>query len=165
MLRRLVLAGHPQGSKELAGSGTRIASISGLRGVVGDGLDPSVAVEFAAAYAGGCKPGPIVLGHDGRVSAAVFAAAVESSITATGHDVLFAGPTATPTIGWLVRDLEAAGGIQISASHNPAKYNGLKFFQRGGHGAQPSAGPGDARSLAEARVSLGELGFARPQVA
>jgi phosphomannomutase len=131
---------HPQGSRELAGSGTRIASISGLRGVVGDGLDPSVAVEFAAAYAGGCKPGPIVLGHDGRVSSTVFAAAVESSIMATGHDVLFTGPTATPTIGWLVRELEAAGGIQISASHNPAQYNGLKFFQRAGMVLSPSQG-------------------------
>ena len=132
--------GHPQGSRELAGSGTRIASISGLRGVVGDGLDPSVAVEFAAAYAGGCKPGPIVVGHDGRVSSAVFAAAVESSVTATGHDVLFAGPTATPTIGWLVRELEAAGGIQISASHNPPQYNGLKFFQRAGMVLSPAQG-------------------------
>ena len=122
----------PRGSRELAGSGTTIASISGLRGVVGDGLDPSVAVEFAAAYVGGCKPGPIVLGHDARVSSSVFTAAVCSSIMATGHDVLYAGPAATPTIGWLVSHLEAAGGIQISASHNPARYNGLKFFQRSG---------------------------------
>ena len=124
----------------MAGSGTRIASISGLRGVVGDGLDPSVAVEFAAAYAGGCKPGPIVVGHDGRVSSPVFSAAVQASITATGHDVLFAGPTATPTIGWLVRDLGAAGGIQISASHNPPNYNGLKFFQRAGMVLSPAQG-------------------------
>ena len=100
--------------------------------MVGDGLDPSVAVEFAAAYAGGCEAGPIVLGHDGRVSSAVFSAAVESSVMATGHDVLCAGPAATPTVGWLVRERQAAGGIQISASHNPAQYNGLKFFQRAG---------------------------------
>jgi phosphomannomutase len=132
--------GVPQGSRELAGSGTRITSISGLRGVVGDGLDPSVAVEFAAAYAAGCEAGPIVLGHDGRVSSAVFAAAVESSVMATGHDVLCAGPTATPTIGWLVRQWEACGGIQISASHNPAHYNGLKFFQRAGMVLSPKQG-------------------------
>ncbi len=124
----------------MGGSGTRIASISGLRGVVGDGLDPSVAVEFAAAYAGGCKPGPIVLGHDGRVSAAVFSAAVQASVAATGHDVIFAGPVATPTIGWLVRDSGAAGGIQISASHNPPNYNGLKFFQRAGMVLSPAQG-------------------------
>jgi phosphomannomutase len=100
--------------------------------VVGDGLDPATAVEFAAAYASDCKPGPIVVGHDGRVSSSVFAAAVEAGVTATGHDALLAGPAATPTIGWLVREGRSAGGIQISASHNPPQYNGLKFFQRGG---------------------------------
>ena len=50
----------------MGGAGTRIASISGLRGVVGDGLDPLVASEFAAAYASQCEPGPIAVGHDGR---------------------------------------------------------------------------------------------------
>jgi len=99
---------------------------------VGDGLDPAVVTEFAAAYASECDAGPIVVGHDGRVSARLFSAAVEAGVTATGHDVVFAGATATPTIGILVRELQAAGGIQISASHNPPKYNGLKFFQRAG---------------------------------
>ncbi len=116
----------------MSGTGTRIASISGLRGVVGDGLDPATVVEFAAAYASQCEPGPIVVGHDGRVSSAVFASAVEAGVTATGHDALLAGPAATPTLGWLVREGRSAGGIQISASHNPPRYNGLKFFQQGG---------------------------------
>jgi phosphomannomutase len=116
----------------VSGSFTRIASISGLRGIVGAGIDPVVAAEFAAAYASECEEGAIVVGHDGRVSAPVFAAAVEAGITATGHDVIMVGATATPTIGVLVRDQNAAGGIQISASHNPPNYNGLKFFQRAG---------------------------------
>ena len=72
-------------------SGTRIASVSGLRGVVGDGLDPAIVVEFAAAYASGCGPGPIVVGHDGRVSAPVFVPAVLAGVTATGRDVLLVG--------------------------------------------------------------------------
>lgn len=110
-------------------AGTRIASISGLRGIVGDGLDPAAVVEFVAAYATGCGPGPIVVGHDGRSSAPVFVHAVLAGLTAAGRDVLLAGPAATPTIGVLVRDLGAAGGVQISASHNPPEYNGLKFFQ------------------------------------
>jgi phosphomannomutase len=91
-----------------------------------------VAAEFAAAYASECSAGPIVVGHDGRVSAPIFSAAVEAAVRATGHDVLMAGATATPTIGVLVRDHGAAGGIQISASHNPPTYNGLKFFQKAG---------------------------------
>ena len=86
-------------------------------------------VEFAAAYAAGCASGPIVVGHDGRVSAPVFVPAVLAGVTATGRDALLVGAAATPTLGRLVRDQGAAGGIQISASHNPPKYNGLKFFQ------------------------------------
>src|SRR5262249_3312592 len=100
-------------------SGTRIASISGLRGVVGDGLDPPTAAEFAAAYASGCEPGPIAIGHDGRRSAAVFAAAVEAGVTATGHDALLLGPTATPTIGRFVRESGLAVGVPLSASPHP----------------------------------------------
>ncbi len=121
-------------------SGTRIASVSGVRGIVGNGLDPSIAVEFAAAYACGCEPGPIVVGHDGRASAPVFMRAVHAGILATGHDVLDAGPTATPTLGRLVRDLGAAGGVQISASHNPPTYNGVKFFQSEGMVLSPAKG-------------------------
>ena len=111
---------------------TRIASISGLRGVVGDGFDPPGASEFAASYAAGCAPGPIVIGHDGRASAGVFLAAVVAGVTGTGHDAWVAGPAATPTIGVLIRERGAAGAIQISASHNPPEYNGLKCFDPAG---------------------------------
>ncbi|MFO0954072.1 MAG: phosphoglucosamine mutase [Isosphaeraceae bacterium] len=121
-------------------SGTRIASVSGLRGVVGNGIDPSVAAEFAAAYASTCGPGPVLIGHDGRVSAHVFLPAVVSGVTATGHDALVVGPAATPTLGFLVRTRGAAGGVQISASHNPPQYNGLKFFQPEGMVLSPAAG-------------------------
>ena len=116
----------------MSGKETRIASISGLRGLVGNGLDPATVVEFAAAYASECESGPIAVGHDGRRSADVFAAAVQAGVTATGHDAVLLGPVATPTIGRLVRENRLSGGIQISASHNPPQYNGLKFFQREG---------------------------------
>lgn len=118
----------------------RIASISGLRGIVGRGLDPAVAVEFAAAYARGRAPGPIVVGHDGRCSAEVFSAAVAAGIAATGRDALLAGPTATPTLGFLIHEQGFAGGVQISASHNPPEYNGLKFFQPRGMVLDAEAG-------------------------
>lgn len=120
--------------------GTRIASISGLRGVVGDGLDPAAVVEFAAAYAAGCEAGPIVVGHDGRPTAPVFLHAVLAGVTAAGRDALLAGAASTPTMGVLVRDLGAAGGVQVSASHNPPEYNGLKFFQPAGMVLGPAAG-------------------------
>jgi len=144
------------GGGNMGGGGTRIASISGLRGVVGDGLDPPTVAEFAAAYAGRCDPGPIAIGHDGRLSAAVFAAAVEAAVMATGHDAIRLGPVATPTIGCLVRESGYSGGIQISASHNPPQYNGLKFFQRGGM----VLGADQGRALLE-RWQRRELGWAR----
>jgi phosphomannomutase len=136
-------------------AGTRIASVSGLRGIVGDGLDPIVVIEFAAAYASGLGPGPVIVGHDGRVSAHVFEAAVVSAIAATGHDVLRAGPVATPTIGRLVRERGAAGGVQISASHNPPTYNGMKMFQPAGMVLDADQG----RDLLE-RLGRGEFHWA-----
>jgi len=65
---------------------------------------------------------------------------VVAGVTATGRDALVVGATATPTLGRLVRDQRAAGGIQISASHNPPQYNGLKFFQPEGMVLSPGAG-------------------------
>ena len=62
----------------------------------------------------------------------VFAAAVEAGVMATGHDVLFAGPTATPTIGWLVRRPGGCRRHPDLGFAQSAQYNGLKFFQRAG---------------------------------
>jgi phosphomannomutase len=121
-------------------SETRIASISGLRGLVGQGLDPVVVVEFAAAYASQCEPGDIVLAHDGRISAPVFFPAIVAGVTATGRNALVAGAASTPTVGILVRERKAVGGIQLSASHNPPQYNGLKFFQPRGMVLSPDQG-------------------------
>jgi phosphomannomutase len=122
-------------------SGTFIASVSGLRGVLGDGLPLSSVLEYAAAYAAECHgSGPVIVGHDGRVSAPVMAQAVLAGLTACGKDVLFAGPIATPTLGHLVRAGGYPGGVQISASHNPPEYNGLKFFQPDGMVLSPAQG-------------------------
>jgi phosphomannomutase len=121
-------------------SGTRIASVSGLRGIVGDGLGPDDIVRFAAAYAAECGPGPIYVGHDGRRTAPLLRHAVFAGLTGSGRQVLDLGPAATPTVGVMVASGGAAGGVQISASHNPPEYNGLKFFQPGGMVLGPAAG-------------------------
>ncbi|WP_152053597.1 phosphoglucosamine mutase [Tautonia marina] len=118
--------------------GTRIASISGLRGIIGDGLDPVDVTAFAAAYAAevvarsGKEAPTILVGHDGRRSAEMMLGAVLSGLSASGCHAQSLGPTPTPTVGFLVREQGADGGIQISASHNPSEYNGLKFFQASG---------------------------------
>lgn len=105
-----------------------IVSVSGLRGVVGTSLTPVVAARYAAAFAAGLPAGPVVVGRDGRESGPLLAAAITTALQVHGRDVIDCGIAATPTVGIVVREERAAGGIQISASHNPAKYNGMKLF-------------------------------------
>lgn len=107
--------------------------------MVGDGFDPIAAVEFAAAYADLIDSPTILVGHDGRASASTFERIVAGAIAATGRDVELCGPIATPSLGFLARKRNL-GAIQISASHNPAEYNGLKFFRSAGMVLSPAAG-------------------------
>jgi phosphomannomutase len=117
-----------------------IVSVSGLRGVMGSSLTAEVASRYAAAFAAGLPPGPIVIGRDGRESGPLLAAAITATLRSLGRDVLDCGVAATPTVGIVVREEQAAGGIQISASHNPAKYNGLKLFSAAGRVLPAAAG-------------------------
>lgn len=107
---------------------TRILSISGLRGIIGDGLDPLYAAEFAAALGTMYSGGKVVVSRDGRSTGSIMYHAVVSGLLATGCNVLDAGIATTPTCGVLVRHHNAAGGVQITASHNPIEWNGLKPF-------------------------------------
>ncbi|NOY29209.1 MAG: phosphoglucosamine mutase [Planctomycetes bacterium] len=109
-----------------------IISVSGLRGIVGDTLTPEVAIRYGAAYAATLPAGPVVVTRDGRHTGPMVARAVQSALMASGHTCLDAGIAATPTTGVLVRHHGAVGGVQISASHNPAEYNGLKLFDHTG---------------------------------
>jgi phosphomannomutase len=117
-----------------------IISVSGLRGVVGKSLTPEVAVRYSTAFAQGLPAGAVLIGRDGRESGPMLAAALTAGLTALGRDVIDAGVVATPTLGVLVKDRKAAGGIQISASHNPAQYNGLKLFSAEGRVLPAKAG-------------------------
>jgi phosphomannomutase len=129
-----------------------IISISGVRGRVDDELTPHVAMRYANVLAGTLHTGlivnepegprripplrssvalrdrPMVLGRDGRRSGHMLAAAAAAGLCAAGRDVVDAGVAATPTLGVLVSSLGAAGGLQVTASHNPQEYNGLKGF-------------------------------------
>ena len=105
-----------------------IISVSGLRGVIGESLSPIGAMEYVVAFASTLSDGPVVVTRDGRSSGPMLAEAIQAALNAMGHDVLYGDVAATPTTGVLVRQLNAAGGIQISASHNPPEYNGIKLF-------------------------------------
>jgi phosphomannomutase len=109
-----------------------MVSISGLRGVVGDSLTPETVVRYAGAFAEYAGRGPIVIGRDGRASGGAIAHLVSSTLLAMGSDVIALGVVPTPTVALAVEHLGAAGGIAITASHNPMEWNGLKFLSRTG---------------------------------
>jgi phosphomannomutase len=105
-----------------------IVSVSGIRGVVGKSLTPQTATAFAMALASQNARGRIVVCRDGRPSGLALRHAVLAGLMASGCDVVDIGIAPTPTCGVAIRGLNAAGGIQITASHNPAPWNGLKLF-------------------------------------
>lgn len=117
-----------------------IISVSGLRGIVGETLTPEVAVRYIAAFAASLPPGPIVVARDGRTTGPMLAQAVQAALAASGRNSLYLDVAATPTVGVMVRHLKAAGGVQISASHNPPPYNGIKLFDAGGRVVPAAAG-------------------------
>lgn len=117
-----------------------IISVSGLRGIVGESLTPDVAIRYAIAFAAGLPAGPVVLARDGRPTGRMLTDLVRGALNAAGRDVIDADIAATPTLGVLVRRYRAAGGIQVSASHNPAEYNGMKLFSAAGQVLTASAG-------------------------
>lgn len=109
-----------------------IISVSGLRGVIGETLTPEIASRYVAAFASTLPPGRVLVTRDGRATGPMIGDAVRAGVAAAGRDVLDAGVAATPTAGVLVQSEECVGGVQISASHNPPEYNGIKLF--GGDG-------------------------------
>jgi len=114
------------------GSTLRI-SPAGLRGIVGHGLTAAHVLDFAAAFATFLEsPGPVVIGRDPRVSSVMMREGVTGALLAAGHEVIDLGIVPTPVIQHSIRRLDALGGVSIGASHNPAEWNALKFFTRGG---------------------------------
>ncbi|MDF1843197.1 MAG: phosphoglucosamine mutase [Rubripirellula sp.] len=119
-----------------------IISVSGLRGIIGTTLTPVIAGKFVAAFSKQLPSGPILIGRDGRSSGPMLKQAIIASLTASGRDCVDMDVAATPTVGVLVRKRGAAGAVQISASHNPPPYNGIKLF--GGAGRVLDAKTGSA---------------------
>ncbi|MEQ8838444.1 MAG: phosphoglucosamine mutase, partial [Lacipirellulaceae bacterium] len=109
-----------------------IISVSGLRGIVGESLTPDVVTRYVSAFAATLPKGSVVLTRDGRTTGSMVAELVRGTLSAAGCDVLDGDVAATPTTGVLVKSLGAVGGVQISASHNPPEYNGLKLFNAEG---------------------------------
>ena len=114
-----------------------IASVSGIRGIIGDNLTPQNIIIFTSAFAEYCKRyfrsrSKIIVGRDGRLHGDLIANIVISNLTLCGFEVINIGIAPTPTVQIATEDLKCAGGISITASHNPQIWNGLKFLNPDG---------------------------------
>lgn len=119
----------------------RLFGTDGVRGLANRDITAESAMSLAQAAAlvlgeesrsRGKKP-VAVIGRDPRISGEFLAAAISAGLASSGVDVFDAGVLPTPATAFLTADLEADFGVMISASHNPAPDNGIKFFSRGGH--------------------------------
>lgn len=114
---------------------SRLFGTDGVRGVANSELTPELVFrlgEAAGHFLAQEGKGRIVVGRDTRRSGHMLEAALVSGITSSGADAFLLGVIPTPAVAHLVRELEADGGVVISASHNPPEYNGIKFFSRNG---------------------------------
>jgi phosphomannomutase len=103
-------------------------SISGVRGVVGESLTPTLLTRFAQAFGTYVGARTIVIGRDPRTSGEMVKQAVIAGLLSSGCRIVDIGMCPVPTIQLLVRHHRAHGGIAITASHNPAEWNALKFI-------------------------------------
>lgn len=108
----------------------------GVRGLANSELSPELAFKLGLAVGSmHKKPGTksaIVVGRDSRISGTMLESALVAGICSSGIDVLSAGIVPTPAVAYLARTLDACAGAVISASHNPAPDNGIKFFNHQG---------------------------------
>jgi phosphoglucosamine mutase len=116
---------------------TKLFGTDGIRGVVGQWpLEPDFVLHLGQAA--GCvirgerREASVVIGRDTRQSGAMLQEALDAGLMSAGVHVIDLGVAPTPGVAWLVRHMEADAGVVISASHNPADQNGIKFFNRDG---------------------------------
>lgn len=116
---------------------TLMVSISGIRGLIGDGLEPEVLVKYTTAYADFIGQGKVIVGRDSRISGEMVKSIVIGTLLAKGIDVVDIGICPTPTVQYIVKTEKANGGIALSASHNPNEWNALKLLNSTGQFMTP----------------------------
>lgn len=119
------------------GSIGRLFGTDGVRGIANGDLTPELVFRLGRAGASllseGRRRARILIGRDTRLSGPVLEAALAAGIASAGADAVAVGVIPTPAVAALVRRRGVAGGVMISASHNPAEYNGIKFFGSDGY--------------------------------
>ncbi|UCB44669.1 MAG: phosphoglucosamine mutase [Spirochaetota bacterium] len=111
-----------------------MVSVSGIRGIIGESLTPEVIMNYVISFIKilGKDKGALMIGRDTRGSGKSIEKIIEGIVTSLGYDVINIGVAPTPTILLCTRKLGCIGGIAITASHNPAEWNALKFCNEKG---------------------------------
>lgn len=107
-------------------------SVSGVRGIVGESFTPDLAVDFSASFGRYVGGGKVVVGRDTRTTGNILENAVIAGLLSVGCQPIVLGIVPTPTVQIMVNNIHANGGIAITASHNPAQWNALKFVGSSG---------------------------------
>ncbi len=115
-----------------------IFGISGLRGIVGEEINPELFCHIAAAFGALLGPGNVAIGQDSRPSSNMLAAAAAAGLASVGRDVQLLGLCPTPTVLHHVRLHKPAGAIVVTASHNPEPWNGMKLAGSSGRFLSPT---------------------------
>ena len=113
-----------------------IISISGMRGIVGENLTAPVAADYGRAFGTFLRnkqpteeeKSSVCIGRDSRPSGQMLKSAVAAGLCDIGIDVIDLGIVTTPCVGVMIRELACSGGVVVTASHNPAQYNGIKLL-------------------------------------
>jgi len=116
---------------------TLMISISGVRGIIGQSLTPEVIQKFTLAFGTYMRGKTIIVGSDSRTSGGFIKNIVKGCLQSTGCRVIDIGIVSTPTVQMEILNHQAAGGVAITASHNPSEWNGLKFMNRKGQFLSP----------------------------
>jgi phosphomannomutase len=143
-------------SRSLMANDGLMVSVSGIRGRVGEALTPEVVARYAAGFGAWSKSrskteARIVLGRDSRVSGPMFHRVAVAALQSVGCTVIDIGLTTTPTCQLAVEHHHAAGGLMISASHNPIEWNALKFIGSSGLFLEADEGT-EMRALVETGI-------------
>ena len=122
-----------------------IISVSGMRGIVGENLTASIAGDYGCAFGTFLKEKNIsgtktvCIGMDSRPSGQMLKEALSEGLCKVGFDVVDLGIVTTPGVGIILRKLGCAGGVVVTASHNPVRYNGIKLLLSNGIAPPPDA--------------------------
>jgi phosphomannomutase len=115
-----------------------MVSISGVRGIVGESLTPQVVQKYTLAFGTYLNGKKVIVGGDSRTSGRFIRNLVKGCLAATGCEVIDIGIVPTPTVQMEILYHQAAGGIAVTASHNPPQWNGLKFMDANGRFLSPA---------------------------